>query len=87
MSYVYGYNPQPIVYSSTCLLTPTFTQTYWFSRITLSKPRDMNKTKKLIVQLQPSTNFTTLNPLFIYITAYLRQTFTQTYWFARLTFT
>ena len=40
----------------------------------------MNKTGKKIVQLQPSI------PLLIYITVYLRETFTQTYCFARLAF-
>ena len=37
----------------------------------------MNKTKKWVVQLHPSTNFTILNPLFIYLPVYLPPTFTK----------
>ena len=43
------------------------------------KPRDLSKSEKRLVQLQPLTNFTTLNPLFIYLPVYLRPAVTQTY--------
>ena len=37
------------------------------------------KRHNMVAQLLPSATFTTLNPLFFYITVYLRQTFTQSY--------